>query len=135
MQRSDAGFPDYGITPPTPITSGRILCARWEHEMKNKQLSGILNGASRTWWKQTIARSGMTIIATAFAVVAAYLGTINDLKLALAEKADRRAVEQIEVRLSRIEVLLTEQLLTKDEFRELRDELLLRLARIENELE
>jgi hypothetical protein len=103
--------------------------------MKNRQLSGILNGTSATWWKQTLTRSGMTIIATAFAVVAAYLGTINDLKLALAEKADRRAVEQIDVRLSRIEVLMNEHLLTKDEFHELRDELLRRLARIESELD
>lgn len=76
----------------------------------------------------------MTIIATAFAVVAAYLSTVSDLKLSLAEKADRRAVEQIDLRLSRIEVLMNEHLLTKDEFHLLRDELLVRLARIESEL-
>lgn len=76
----------------------------------------------------------MTIIATAFAVVAAYLGTINELKLALAEKADRRAVEKIDLRLAKLEVVINEKLLTKDEFYQLRDELLVRLARIESEV-
>jgi|GEM_PF-2907220 len=103
--------------------------------MKNGQVLPITDGGPRTWWKQTFARTGMTVTATAFAVVAAYLGTINDLKLALAEKADRQAVEQIDVRLARIEVLLSEQLLTKDEFRELQDRLLQRLARIEHDLD
>ncbi len=81
-----------------------------------------------------VVRVGITIIATAFAVGAAYLGTISDLKLALAEKADRRAVEQIDVRLARIEVLLAEQLLTRDDFQILRDDLVTRLGRIEREL-
>jgi len=86
------------------------------------------------WWRQTITRLAATIIATAFAVVAAYMGTISELKLAIAEKADRQAVEKIDLRLARIEVLMNDHLLTKDEFYDLRDELLVRLARIESEL-
>ena len=76
----------------------------------------------------------MTIIATAFAIVAAYLGTINEIKLALSEKADRRAVEKIDIRLAKIEVLMHEHLLTKDEFHQFRDEILVGLKRIEGEL-
>lgn len=87
------------------------------------------------WWKQTITRLAITIVATAFAVVAAYMGTISELKLAIAEKADRQAVEKIDLRLARIEVLINDHLLTKDEFYGLRDELLVRLARIESELD
>jgi Tfp pilus assembly protein PilO len=102
--------------------------------MKSRQIQNTPNNGLRIWWKQTTVRLVMTIIATAFAVGAAYLGTINELKLSLAEKADRRAVEKIDLRLARIEVLINEHLPTKDEFHQLRDALLVRLARIESEL-
>ncbi|MFC1476007.1 hypothetical protein ACFLQW_03295 [Candidatus Zixiibacteriota bacterium] len=103
--------------------------------MNGQRIQNIPHNGSRIWWKQTAVRLTMTIIATAFAVAAAYLGTINELQLSLSEKADRRAVEKIDLRLSRIEVLMNEHLPTKDEFRQLRDELLIRLANIERELE
>jgi len=102
--------------------------------MRSLPAHGGSTTRSRVWWKQTLTRLVVTIIATAFAVVVAYLGTISELKLAIAEKADRQAVEKIDLRLARIEVLMSDHLLTKDEFYQLRDELLVRLTRIESEL-
>lgn len=103
--------------------------------MSNQTTTQKINDPVRTWWKQTLARLLLTIVATGFAVFAAYLGTINELKLALAEKADRKATEQIDLRLARMEVFLNDHLLTKDEFFRLRDDLIVRLTRIESELD
>ena len=102
--------------------------------MKSVDTIGALPNSVGAWWRQGLARLGLTVIATAFAVLAAYYGTIGELKLALAEKADRQAVENIDLRLARIEVVINDRLLTKDEFYHLRDELLVRLARMESEL-
>jgi len=102
--------------------------------MKSIEATGGATVAASPWWKQGLARLGFTAVATAFAVLAAYYGTISELKLALSEKADRQAVENTDVRLARIEVVINDRLLTKDEFYHLRDEILVRLARMESEL-
>jgi len=102
--------------------------------MKNNRTQTDTIGPNKTWWKQTAIRLLMTIIATAFAVLAAYHSTVSELKLAISEKADRQAVERIDLRLAQIEVILGDHLVNKDEFYQLRDELRVRLTRIESEL-
>ncbi len=102
--------------------------------MTGRLVSSSQPDHSKTWWKQTIIRLATTALVTAFAVVAAYFGTISDLKLALAEKADRTTAERIELRLAQIEVLLSDHLVSRDEFFKLRDELRVRLTRIESEI-
>jgi hypothetical protein len=114
------------------MAGGGVTRPPWILEMKNQQVTTNNNGKS--WWKQTAVRLAITIVATAFAVLAAYLGTISELKLAISEKADRRAVERIDLRLAQIEIVLADHLVNKDEFYQLRDELRVRLTRIESEL-
>jgi len=74
----------------------------------------------------------VALILTACGVVAGYVTTIYGLKLDLARKADSSVVSAIDRKLTRIEVILEETVLTKDEFHRFGDEFRDRLDRLEN---
>ncbi|KPL02714.1 MAG: hypothetical protein AMJ90_05035 [candidate division Zixibacteria bacterium SM23_73_2] len=68
---------------------------------------------------------------TAFGIITAYHTAIFGIKLDLAKKAESEIVNQLDKKLSKIEILLNEKLLTKDEFYQFKDQMDKRLTRIE----
>ncbi len=62
---------------------------------------------------------------------AAYFTTIGSIRISLAEKAEAVLVETIDKKLTRLEVLITEGMVSKDQFFEFRNDLESRLSRIE----
>jgi hypothetical protein len=71
---------------------------------------------------------------TAFGILTAYYTTITGIKLDLSQKAESVVVNQLDKRLSNIEVLLNQNFMTKEEFHTLSQELQNRLSRIEFQL-
>ena len=71
---------------------------------------------------------------TAFGIVTAYYTTIAGIKLDLSQKAETGVVNQLDKRLSNIEVMLNRNFLTKDEFYQFSQDLQSRLARMEFQL-
>lgn len=70
--------------------------------------------------KSGVLRAGVlktliTLVVIVVGAVTAYHATIYDLKSELATKADSASIEQINVRLTRIETLLSEVVATKQE--------------------
>lgn len=76
----------------------------------------------------------VALILTACGVVAGYVTTIYGLKLDLAAKADSSVVADIDRKLTRIEVILEETVLTKDEFHRFGGELQERLDKLESRI-
>lgn len=70
-------------------------------------------------------------ILTLLGMSAAYFTTIGSIKLSLAEKAEAVLVETIDKKLTRLEVVIKEGMITKDQFFEFRNDIEARLARIE----
>jgi hypothetical protein len=62
---------------------------------------------------------------------AAYFTTIGNIKVQLAEKAETVLVEALDKRLARMEVVIKEGRVSKDEFFQFRNNIEARLARIE----
>jgi DNA repair ATPase RecN len=75
------------------------------------------------------------ILMALVAGLVAYFLTIQDLKTAIAEKAPRQSVHQLDTRLGQLETLQKEHQVTTTEFRRFREEVIERLARIESLLE
>jgi hypothetical protein len=71
---------------------------------------------------------------TAFGIVTAYYTTVAGIKLDLSQKAESTVVNQLDKRLSNIEVLLNQNFMTKEEFLKLSQELQNRLSKIEFQL-
>jgi hypothetical protein len=71
---------------------------------------------------------------TAFGIITAYYTTIAGIKLDLSKKAESEMVNQLDKRLSNIEILLSKNFLTKDEFHDFSEDLQKRLTRMEYEL-
>ena len=71
---------------------------------------------------------------TAFGIVTAYYTTIAGIKLDLSQKAETSVVNQLDKRLSNIEVMLNRNFLTKDEFYQFSQDLQTRLTRMEFQL-
>ncbi|KPL04312.1 MAG: hypothetical protein AMJ73_04430 [candidate division Zixibacteria bacterium SM1_73] len=71
---------------------------------------------------------------TALGIITAYYTTIAGIKLDLSKKAESTMVNQLDKRLSNIEILLNKNFLTKDEFHVFSEDLQKRLARIEYQL-
>jgi short-subunit dehydrogenase involved in D-alanine esterification of teichoic acids len=71
---------------------------------------------------------------TAFGIVTAYYTTIAGIKLDLSKKAESEMVNQLDKRLSNIEILLNKNFLTKDEFHQFSEDLQERLTKIEYQL-
>lgn len=62
---------------------------------------------------------------------AAYFTTIGSIRVSLAEKAESVLVETIDKKLTRLEVIITEGMISKDNFFEFSNNIESRLARIE----
>jgi len=75
------------------------------------------------------------ILMAVIAGLTAYFLTIQDLKTAIADKAPRQRVQQIDTRLGRLETAQQEYQVTTTEFRTFRQDVIERLARIESLLE
>jgi len=71
---------------------------------------------------------------TAFGIITAYYTTIGGIRLDLSRKAESAVVNQLDKRLSNIEVLLNQNFMTKEEFLKLSQELQNRLGKIEFQL-
>lgn len=78
---------------------------------------------------------GVRIAIAVIAALAAYFLTIQDIKTTLATKADAAALQRIDVKLSRVELIEEENHKANAEFRVFREEVIERLARIESLLE
>lgn len=88
-------------------------------------------GRARNGLRGQGVRLGIAI----FAALAAYFLTIQDIKTTLATKADAAALQIIDVKLSRVELIEEENRKANAEFRVFREEVIERLARIESLLE
>ncbi len=71
---------------------------------------------------------------TALGIITAYYTTIAGIKLDLSRKAESVVVNQLDKRLSNIEVMLNQNFLTKEEFHQFSQDLQNRLSRIEYQL-
>jgi hypothetical protein len=77
----------------------------------------------------------VTFFVTVFGVLTAYYTTIAGIKLDLTHKAEVQIVNELDKRLSNLELLLKENFMTKKEFFELKDQINQRLLKIEMRLE
>ncbi len=73
----------------------------------------------------------INIATITFGVIAAYFMTIQSLKLELAEKAEERVVETLDKKLSNLEVILKEGVISKEVFLKFSNDMNNRLSRIE----
>jgi hypothetical protein len=71
---------------------------------------------------------------TALGIITAYCTTIAGIRLDLSRKAESVVVNQLDYRLSKMEVLISENFLTKEEFHRFSQDLQNRLNRIEYRL-
>lgn len=71
---------------------------------------------------------------TAFGIVTAYYTTIAGIKLDLSQKAETVVVNQLDKRLSNMEVMLNRNFMTKEEFYQFSQDLQNRLTRMEFQL-
>jgi len=72
-----------------------------------------------------------TFILVLLGMSAAYFTTIGSIKIQLAEKAESVLVETLDKKLARLEVVITEGRVSKDEFFEFKNNIESRLSRIE----
>jgi hypothetical protein len=77
----------------------------------------------------------LKIITIIFSLAAAYFLTIQSLKIELAGKADSHTVEIVDKKLTKIEAILKEGVLDKEQFYQFSKQLERRLSRIEFLLE
>ncbi|MFH1335897.1 MAG: hypothetical protein ABII96_05215 [Candidatus Zixiibacteriota bacterium] len=68
---------------------------------------------------------------TAFGIITAYYATIAGIKVDLSQKAETVVVNQLDKRLSNIELMLNKNFLTKEEFYQFSQDLHDRLSRME----
>ncbi len=73
----------------------------------------------------------MNIVTVIMGVVAAYFLTIQSLKIELSAKAESAVVQTLDKKLNRIEVILTESVVSRDQFYEFTKDIEARLNRIE----
>jgi predicted Holliday junction resolvase-like endonuclease len=76
----------------------------------------------------------INVVTMLFGIVAAYFLTVQSLKLELSAKAENNAVETLDKRLSGMEILLRERTVSKDELFRLTQQIESRLTRIEMHL-
>jgi hypothetical protein len=82
-------------------------------------------------WRDTVNRPVFNFVMVLLGMSAAYFTTIGNLKIQLAEKAETALVEAIDKRLARMEEVIKEGRVSKDEFFEFRNNIESRLTRIE----
>jgi hypothetical protein len=71
---------------------------------------------------------------TAFGIITAYYATIAGIKVDLSQKAETVVVNQLDKRLSNIELMLNKNFLTKEEFYQFSQDLHDRLSRMEYQM-
>jgi hypothetical protein len=77
----------------------------------------------------------LTIFLVILAALSTYYTTIESLKVELSGKAEETLVANLDKRLSNLETRLAENFATKRDFYQLKEDLLLRLTRIETRLD
>nr|MBN2276860.1 hypothetical protein [candidate division Zixibacteria bacterium] len=82
-------------------------------------------------FRSLISRPLISFIMALLGVTAAYFTTIGSIEVRLAEKAEAALVETIDKRLARLEVVIREGRVGKDEFFQFRNDIERRLTRIE----
>ncbi|MDH4222580.1 MAG: hypothetical protein OEV55_03465 [candidate division Zixibacteria bacterium] len=93
------------------------------------------NSNQKFFSKAQLFQFFITFLLTTFGVLTAYYTTIAGIKLDLARKAESQIVNELDKRLSNIELLLKENFMTKKEFFELKDQINQRLLKIELRIE
>ncbi|MCX6829496.1 MAG: hypothetical protein NT002_09485 [candidate division Zixibacteria bacterium] len=89
------------------------------------------NGNGKISWAALLNRPIFNFVMALLGMSAAYFTTIGSIKVQLAEKAETVLVEALDKRLARIEVVIKEGRVSKDEFFEFRNNIDSRLTRIE----
>jgi hypothetical protein len=82
-------------------------------------------------WIYPFLRPLLTFIMALLGMAAAYFTTISSIKIQLAEKAEAVLVEAIDKKLARLEVIIREGTVSKDQFFEFKNNIDSRLSRIE----
>lgn len=77
----------------------------------------------------------LTIMLVILAALSTYYTTIQSLKVELSGKAEENLVASLDKRISNLETRLAENFATKKDFYQLKEDLLLRLTRIETRLD
>lgn len=90
--------------------------------------------SNRFFSKVQLLQFLVAFFVTALGIITAYYTTIAGIKLDLSQKAESALVNQLDKRLSNIEVLLNQNFLTKEEFHRFSQDLQNRLNRIEYQL-
>lgn len=103
-----------------------------DSDVQDKKQRAMEN--NRFFSKVQLLQFLVAFFVTAFGIVTAYYTTIAGIKLDLSQKAESVVVNQLDKRLSNIEVLLNQNFMTKEEFHALSQELQNRLSRIEFQL-
>ena len=83
-------------------------------------------------WQDLLGRPLVNFIIVLLGMTAAYFTTIGGIRVQLAEKAEAALVEALDCRLARMEVMISEGLINKDDFHEFRTTVESRLSRIES---
>ena len=94
-----------------------------------------MNNNNKNFSKVQLFQFLITFFVTVFGVLTAYYTTIAGIKLDLAHKAEVQIVNELDKRLSNLELLLKENFMTKREFFELKDQINQRLLKIEMKIE
>lgn len=73
----------------------------------------------------------VSIVVAVLAALSTYYTTINGIKINVATKAEEKFVANLDKRISMLEVRLAENFATKEDFYKLKEDLIIRLSRIE----
>ncbi len=102
--------------------------------MKKRKVFVMNTNNDKVFSKTQLLQFLLAFFFTALGINTAYYTTIAGIKLDLSKKAETQMVNQLDKRLSNIEVLLKRNFLTKDEFHRFSEDLQKRLTRIEYHL-
>jgi hypothetical protein len=91
----------------------------------------MANDSPNNFWTALFGKPLINFIMVLLGMSAAYFTTIGNIKVELAEKAESALVETLDNRLARMEVMIKEGVIGKDDFYELRNNIESRLTRIE----
>jgi hypothetical protein len=92
------------------------------------------NNNNKIFSKVQLLQFLVAFFVTAFGIITAYYTTIAGIKLDLSKKAESEMVNQLDKRLSNIELLLNQNFLTKEEFHHFSEDMQNRLTKIEYQL-
>jgi hypothetical protein len=103
-------------------------------DKKSKNFTMNTNNNTKFFSKVQLLQFLVAFFVTAFGIITAYYTTIAGIKLDLSKKAESEMVNQLDKRLSNIEILLNQNFLTKEEFHHFSEDLQNRLTKIEYQL-